>query len=118
MTDRDKLIEVLETTRGYCRDRTCNDCEYDKEGVRCKNVMIADHMLADGWMRPPCKVGDKVYCVEYNLKIIEEYTVSGYTIKNGKLALFVFRGIYSAVVSEWFLTQEDAERALRECEGR
>ena len=24
---------------------------------------LADHILADGWIRPPCKVGDMVYRV-------------------------------------------------------
>ena len=106
---RDRLIELVcdkiqdGHCIGYCNHPPCSQCKD-----------LADYILADGWIRPPCKVGDKVYCIEYNLKIIEEYTVSGYTIKNGKLALFVFRGIYSAVVSEWFLTKEEAEAKLKE----
>ena len=31
---------------------------------------IADHILADGWIRPPCKVGDTVYCI-YGEKVIK-----------------------------------------------
>lgn len=63
---------------------------------------------------PPCKVGDKVYSIDCDFGIIEEYTVFGYTTKNGELALLVRSGIYTAVISNWFLTKEEAEEKLKE----
>ncbi len=48
MTDREKLIELL---------RTVDNMRYMRQGIgEC-----ADYILADGWIRPPCKVGDTVY---------------------------------------------------------
>ena len=32
---------------------------------------LADYILADGWMRPPCKVGDKVYIKNHEITINE-----------------------------------------------
>ena len=113
---KNRLIELLKQSEFY-GEYECKDCKNTELCNKCSLHLdmsaLADYLLANGVIVPPCKVGDKVYCIEYNLKIIEEYTVSGYTIKNGKLALFVFRGIYSAVVSEWFLTKEEAEAELR-----
>ena len=104
-TDRDRLIELVDKAKEEYANDITDHTETD---------YIVETLLNEGVIVPPCKVGDKVYCIENNLKIIEEYTVSGYTIKNGKLALFVFRGIYSAVVSEWFLTKEESEEKLKE----
>ena len=33
-------------------------------------MLIADHIVADGWIRPPCKVGQTVYCV-YNDQVVQ-----------------------------------------------
>lgn len=33
---------------------------YDKEMIA---KAYADRILADGWIRPPCKVGEELYCV-------------------------------------------------------
>lgn len=48
MTDRDRLIELLS---GKSTD-TVADVEY-----------VADYLLANGAIVPPCKVGDKVYVI-------------------------------------------------------
>ena len=100
MSDRDRLIELLFKVTEE------KDCPQPHE--------IADYLLANGVIVPPCKVGDMVYCIEYNLMLIDEYTVDGYTFKNGKFALYVRSGIYSTVVSEWYLTKEQAEEKLKE----
>ncbi|MBR3963864.1 MAG: hypothetical protein IKJ80_00465 [Clostridia bacterium] len=46
---------------------------------------LADHLLADGWIRPPCKVGDTVW-------IAGEY-----------------RGVYSAIVRTVFFSHSGVE---------
>lgn len=45
MTDRDRLIELLE-------DSMFKELTHER---------LADHLLANGVIVPPCKVGDKVY---------------------------------------------------------
>ena len=61
MTDRERLIELLKNSPyldvmdggfGYGFDKA------------------ADHLLANGVIVPPCKVGQKVYCI-YNEKVIQ-----------------------------------------------
>lgn len=47
MTDRDRLIDLL----------------YDVENARIDT--IADYLLANGVIVPPCKVGDMVYQIKY-----------------------------------------------------
>ena len=51
MTDRERLIEL------FLQPMNVADF-YDKEMIA---KAYADRILADGWIRPPCKVGDTVY---------------------------------------------------------
>ena len=115
MNDRDRLIELLTDNLPRCGNLPHWDNPLQ---LSCDEQVerIADHLLANGVIIPPCKVGDTVYCIEYNLMLVDEYTVDGYTFKNSKLALYVRSGIYSTVVSEWYLTKEEAERVLKERE--
>ena len=53
MTDRERLIEL------FLQPMNVADF-YDKEMIA---KAYADRILADGWIRPPCKVGDELYCV-------------------------------------------------------
>ncbi len=50
---RDRLIESLTE----CCEKNLNITHL----LGFEQLIIADHLLADGWMRPPCKVGDVVY---------------------------------------------------------
>ena len=61
MTDRDRLIELLKPhvsgtaclcESGSCELTSCRDC---------KARRLADHLLANGVIVPPCKVGDTLY---------------------------------------------------------
>ena len=47
MVQRERLIEIIQKSVGGC--------------ARNWAEVIADGLLADGWMRPPCNVGDTVY---------------------------------------------------------
>lgn len=52
MADRDRLIELISKVQYM-------------GGLEEK---LADTILADGWIRPPCKVGDTVYILEEKCK--------------------------------------------------
>ena len=96
MTDRDRLIDLL----------------YDVQDARIDT--IADHLLANGVIVPPCKVGDKVWHKE------EGYLLDSYTVK------FVYQDMLASNISQdflfsrkdigktVFLTKEEAEEKLKE----
>ena len=120
MTDRDRLIELMQKqfTELY-RDGDWNFNEMI--------VGVADHILADGWTRPPCVVGQTVYRVMADKRIKKpyEYKVIGFwysddeTCNNLHLVRYVngvFDSSMSVPFSEFnsviFLTREEAEKAL------
>lgn len=74
MEQRDRLIELLNyipcKTGGVCSALDGGRCVDLDKLDRCQIEAIADHILADGWIRPPCKVGDTVYCI-YGEKVIK-----------------------------------------------
>ena len=63
MTDREKLIELL-GWKYNCVDRN-----------RCLNEQ-ADHLLANGVIVPPCKVGNKVYYINTFYQKKEDFSPS------------------------------------------
>ena len=66
MTDREKLIELLDKTFAE---------QYDKRGLLTA-VHPADDLLDNGVIVPPCKVGDKVYRIKYNHQLQKDIIIS------------------------------------------
>ena len=114
---RDRLIELLDECRGI-------------EGVGMELIeKKADHLLANGVIVPPCKVGHKVFyffetCDEQgkeNTRISEGVVVSFSLQEEGLWAYVRYKGglTYWHIVEKdfgktVFLTREDAEAALAE----
>ena len=117
---RDRLIELI-TESGACFD--CFPVAgYDEK----QKQTIADHLLANGVIVPPCKVGDKVFvvsqgqglCMRWN--VYEGKVVDIHLNRHNKLTIRVengekFFGYYEPCFV--FLTKEEAEQALKEREG-
>ena len=102
---------------------------------------IADHLLANGVIVPPCKVGDTVYvrwainkACEYGIYPVKVYALRWDTKKNnfrvcveGDFQISAYGGTYTQyyraaftwdnVGKSIFLTKEEAERALKEREN-
>lgn len=106
---RDRLIEILSKPI------------YPKEGVNLAEV-IADYLLDNGVIVPPCKVGDTVYSIVEGINnIVFVGDVYEYTVGREH---FVFRstrkGYLTLAFTELdigktvFLTSEEAEKALAE----
>ena len=109
---RDGLIEMIQNAVGGC--------------ARNWAEVIADHLLANGVIVPPCKVGDKAYHLT-NTDTLEEFGIS--EIFEGKVCsiskeeetLWIFAR-YDNGLNFWytekdigknlFLTKEEAEKAL------
>lgn len=126
MTDRERLIEL------FLQPMNVADF-YDKEMIA---KAYADRTLADGWIRPPCKVGDTVYFVNRffaNDPRINECEVDALHITSGKNRIghkkpshvlvrdINMHSLTSRIYFEnfgitAFLTCEEAEKALKERE--
>ena len=105
MTDRERLIELLQGSR----EKYINLLPFEKE-------LIADHLLANGVIVPPFKFGSTIWIIR-NREI--------YPHKIDHLVISEF-GMYSTGISlKWcvgklgktvFLTKEEAEETLKELE--
>ena len=101
MTDRDRLIELI------------HDSDYS-----LNSVGLADHLIANGVIVPPCKVGDKVYFDTYLHG--DSVGVQSHKVINVKYVITTepSKGGIGAEIPDYafgktvFLTREDAKKAL------
>lgn len=100
MTDRDRLLELLHKA--------------PKGRGRISNYELANYLLANGVIVPPCKVGQVVWYVDDFTEEIEECKVYGFSVVNGKINLFVDNGECKFVTRKWHNTKEEAEEKLKE----
>ena len=106
---RDRLIELLEQIAGMTDDNACKDC--DGDCVRCAYETVADYLLANGVIVPPCKVGDTVYKTSV-LGEITELKIKGFDcgIATEPYNIIPIENFGKTV----FLTKEKAEQAALE----
>lgn len=106
---RDRLIELLENS------------------LAKYNVPenIADELLADGWIRPPCKVGEDVWCIVEGIKEVMRGKVRRFTVGEDYINVYVgidgyFEQVYNAKEFgvKIFRCKEEAETALKERDVR
>lgn len=109
MTMRDRLIELL----NHKYDHYCDQCGVNKDSHYTEN--LADYLIENGVIVPPCKVGDKIYIVAEITNKIIECTVIGVWICEGNCSIITDHGtIYSLSLEKTvFLTREEAEKALK-----
>lgn len=67
-----------------------------------------------GVIVPPVEVGDTVWYVDDFTEEIEECTVYGFNVVNGKLSLLVDNGECKFITRKWHNTKEEAEQKLKE----
>ena len=115
---RDRLIELLNKIK-YTPFEDCNiEASFKNQFTEYAFNHIVDEILADGWMRPPCKVGDTFYGL--NETEYDDYEVLGF--KWGKrrgddenvLILLTVYDMEFVWGEEAFLAREDAEAKLKE----
>ena len=93
MTPKERLIELIMDSVGGC--------------ARNWAEVIADHLLKNGIIVPPCKVGDVVYQTD-GVRIYEGQIKE--IIYDTGLIVFDERAIGNTV----FLTREEAEKVIAE----
>ncbi|MGN1161371.1 MAG: hypothetical protein ACI4SX_03895 [Candidatus Fimenecus sp.] len=114
---RDRLIELI-------RQSHCVDVwDYWNDELKQPNPIetLADHLITNGVIVPPCKMvilpcnlGDTAYCINgYEHKYIEKFTVEKIVISDEGLVLIDTSGC------EWlakvcYFSLESAEKALKE----
>ena len=112
---RDRLIELLKSPHKAEQLRKMGVAigKYEDD---CVETMIADFLLANGVILPPCKVGDIVYLTD-GIRVYEDNV---WEIKQCKhKTIYVCWSIdfdETAIGTSVFLTREEAERALAERE--
>ena len=110
MTDRDRLIELI--------DKAVKEDDF-MYPADVQTTSIADYLLANGVIVPPCKVGDKVYFLDAICG------TDGYCINNcccidcthGELQVCEIDfdlSMYKEIGETVFLTKEEAEEKLEE----
>ena len=122
---KDRLIELLRQGEAKCAEtKTCNKCEQYGRGSDCQRNLIADHLIANGVIVPPVKVGQTVWFIrdKYHNKI-EETNVEKVIVKNGGIYIklgcnSMYETSCNSIGKTVFLTKEEAEKALKESEGK
>lgn len=121
MTEQKRIIELL---------NEANDIVL-RNGFRFNAIVMADHLLANGAIVPPCKVGDVVYATSLNTETNTVAVHRGYIcsidIRSTGNYLFVCHegfddepyfknicGTFEDFGKHIFLTREEAEKALAE----
>ena len=123
MTEREKLIELIH--RGITEYLTSTNEQTYAE-------YFADHLLSNGVIVPPCKVGDTVYILTTDsLSGIEKSRVKRMLLQNLQDGMTI-KIIVPCICDDWgnavwefypddfgktvFLTREEAEKATKERE--
>jgi hypothetical protein len=120
----DRLVDLINQANKKCRSTCCDDCSaVGFVGEGCVNYNIADHLLANGVVVPPCKVGVEVYFASKEKDRIFKGELISFSLD---AAHFWFFCRYYCGLSLWhqvedfgktvFLTGEEAEQALKEKE--
>ena len=117
MNDRDRLIKDLRISKTEWLEKEC-DHETDKELVE----YVADYLIADGWIRPPCKVGQRVYAIYLNGELrtsLQGDRITQIKINRGGYHFKCWWGYFhlSDIGKTVFLTKEQAEQKLKEMRG-
>lgn len=136
MPNRKKLIELIMQSTQKCDSTDCNRCKYWNTND-CGAARMADSVISDGWIRPPCKPGDELFRVVELLNgerfVVEgiafEYTETFLSGTTEKRIFFLANGEdltrrrysiwleISAFGKTVFLTREEAEKSLKEREN-
>lgn len=107
---RNGLISTLETIK-ICTKNDCSNC------LECVYEKMADAVIAAGWQKPPCNVGDTIYVVGELTQQITPLEVSAIQYDKNDIYLFSSGGIYVSVNRQLgkvvFLTLKAAQNKIK-----
>ena len=114
---RDRLISLINQDNCPSPYMCDNKCKYSHL-EHCFGDRLADHLIANGVIVPPCKVGDTVYYIRFG-EIIET-VVSCISFTKSNIHFETWENPYSKSFELYnigvvvFLTKEQAEQKLKE----
>lgn len=110
MTDSNGLIKLIDNSGVIAR---CG-CHYND--VKYYTQQLADYLLANGAIVPPCKVGDTVYFIDicitaedFGKEYVTFEVVKRVSVDNG---FIIFKSGRIKLWEDVFLTKEEAENEL------
>ena len=122
---RDRLIELLNFVQ--CKAECCSALDGGRCGDldhldRCQIETITDHLIANGVVLPPCKVGDTVYTIfEREIEILEIIQIKTEENSKGISRCYDARNNFLImpfsdchIGKSIFLTKDQAEQKLKE----
>jgi hypothetical protein len=114
---RDRLVELLNKAQNDWLRK-----EYDGETSKELAEYVADYLLSEGVIVPPCKVGDTVYRVARHKGVWQVLPREVVSITHRldhlyRLVWEIFSTEYDRLGKTVFLTKEEAEKALAERSG-
>ena len=122
MTQKERLVELLENAPGHSNVRYKSYKEMMED--------LADYLLKNGVIVPPCKVGDAVWLIRFSDKeiiagcveeisykwVYQQETVLVSMRMNTKRGWLTYWRDFQAFGDHVFLSKEAAEQALKERE--
>ncbi len=124
---KDRLSELIKNGKEKCTNADCGLCGLAKFGgfPDCRDKFLAGHLLENGVIAPPCKVGDVVYSVfeddviEDEIILIEVTESAIYLSTCTERYMWVNGYLYSEMLDQkLYITKEEAEAALKGAEGK
>ena len=115
MSERKRFIELLKQNC-HCQDEDCSNCS--SNGI-CFTYKDADHLLENGVIVPPVKVGGIVWVI-YNKCVTPANAMAVYVDKSGGMfdLKILTEGVKSIINKDYtfdmvYITREQAEKALK-----
>ena len=113
---RERLIELISQADEECKHtKDCKSCSGYGKGALCMNYHIADHLLANGVIVPPCKVGETLYLVQIDFE--GNYFMTTITDVSKVTMLSILRAYEEKTVVYMSTAKEEAEQKLKEMRG-
>ena len=114
---RDRLVELIETAKKEWWEKSGR-----YQTSKASADYIADCLLDDGWVRPPFKVGQRVYAIYLNGELrtaLQSDRITQIIINRGGYHFKCWWGYFhlSDIGKTVFLTKEEAEQKLKEMRG-
>ena len=111
---RDRLIKDLRISKTEWLEKEC-DHETNRELVE----YVADYLIDDGWIRPPCKIGGTVY-ITYGSEVTKGVLTR--IVRDNRFTFYDVwveneRYTYTVGDEDIFLTKAEAEQKLKEMRG-
>ena len=123
---RDRLVELLDDAEYKNLDYGMANKFYPFDDYKSHSEFVADYLLENGGLFPPLKIGQEIWDIHYNKPRKWKVVYLGYNGKEWHFNIHWWKDkhnfktmsiIYPFVGKMWYLTKEEAEKALGGVQG-